>query len=534
MMYRNIKIGLFVVACTSSMVNASEALLDTGVERASDSVVFNFENLAEHAEIILNFDLFLLGSWDGNNEAFGTDVFGFKIDGVEQSWTFRNFSRSPGDESNIDGTWNTGNFDSVNKWGEIDRHFINYADGFTIDHSGSNLNLEFFGSGLQKITDESWRVEKISLKTVSLLPEEDQAAFIERLYLGALNREVGPDELDSSLNVMQTNSGAKVAFDLLQSQEFVILQLSDSDFIYTLYETLFDRSPDQDELNAWTQELEFGKLREMVVYDFLRNQEFDYLVSSFDVVAFSEDDNAIFQMKSFVQRFYKLVLDREPDIGGFNYWTSQLIDDGEAGGDIAKRFFQSAEFINRQTADSEFLEIVYRSFFDREADSEGKQYWLDELSFGASRSDIINGFIRSQEYLDLTSIFGVAVSSDGDNSFSQIKSFIRRFYQLVLDREPDVGGFNYWLSRLDDGTETGGDFARGLFESSKFINRQTTDSEFLDVAYRSFFNREASSEGKQYWMDELSFGAGRLSIVDRFIGSQEFINLANNFGIRAD
>jgi hypothetical protein len=534
MMKINLMIGLLVSACTSSIVSASEVFLDTGEDRVNDTVIFNFESLPEHSEVKLNFDLFLLDSWDGNNETYGIDIFGFKIDGAEQSWTFRNASQDPGDELNIDATWNAGNFNNINTYGEIDRHFVNYADGFTIAHTGNNLSLEFFGSGLLDIDDESWRVEKISLKAVSLLPKEDQAIFIERLYLKTLNRTASQDELASGLNAIQTDSGAKVVLDLLQSQEFIDLQLSNSDYIHTLFEMLLDRSPDADELNVWMQKLESGKLRDMAVYALLRSQEFEYLVSSFDVTAFNGADKAVFQRKSFVQRFYQLVLEREPDIDGFNYWSSRLADSGEAGGDIAKGFFQSDEFKNRQTSDSEFLEIAYRSFFNRDADLEGKQYWINELSFGRNRLDIVNGFRESQEFINLASSFGIGKSVDGANSHVQIKSFVQRFYQLVLNREPDTEGFHYWSSQLVNGTETGGDIARGFFESGEFINRQTANSDFLDIVYRSFFNRQAGSEGKQYWMNELSLGADRLNIINGFIASQEFIDLASQFGIRAD
>ncbi len=417
--------------------------------------------------------------------------------------------------------------------GEIDRHFVNYADGFTIPHTGSNLSLEFFGSGLQEITDESWRVENISLKTVSLLPEEDQTIFIERLYLIALNRRAEQNEMDSSLYAFKTDSGAKVVLDLFQGQEFIDLQLSNADFIRTLYKTLFDRLPDQEELSAWEQELESGKLREMAVYDFLRKQEFEYLLKRFDVVAFDEADNAVFQMKSFVNRFYQLVLNRNPDLEGFHFWSSRLADGTEAGGDIAQGFFKSAEFINRQTSDNEFLDIAYRSFFNREAGLEEKQYWIEALSSGASRLEIIDGFVESQEFINLANSFGIA-SSDADKTLFKVKRFVQRFYQLVLNRKPDAIGFNYWTSRLVDGSETGGDIARGFFKSVEFTNRQAADSEFLEIVYHSFFNREADLEGKQYWMNELLSGADRLDIVNGFIVSQEFIDLATQFGIKAE
>ncbi len=385
-----------------------------------------------------------------------------------------------------------------------------------------------------------------SASSYATIPKEPKLTFLDTLYLYTIDKIADKNgfdhwndiynELYSRLNatVSPTDSATKVTLDLLQSQPFLNLELNHSDYIAVLYEMLYDRAPDQNELDSWVQKLESGKLREMVAYDFIRSQEFKNLTRGYGTVAFSEADNALFQLKSFIQRFYQLVLGREPDRDGFNYWVSHLTDGSESGGKIAIGFFQSSEFINRQTSDSDFLDIVYHSFFNREAGSAGKKNWIDELSLGTSRLEVINGFVGSQEFFDLAKNFGIAISNDAKSNPFQIKGFVTRFYQLVLNREPDSTGFNYWSSQLIDGTETGGNIARGFFESSEFTNRQTADSEFLDIAYRSFFNREADSAGKHYWMRELSLGTSRLNVINGFIASQEFIDFAHQFGINAN
>ena len=238
---------------------------------------------------------------------------------------------------------------------------------------------------------------------------EAQTSFIERFYLNVLNRTADQGGLDTWLNEIQSKSGSVVAFGFLKSQEFINLQLDNTDFVYILYSTLFDRLPDQGGLDIWMAELEASALREMVIYGFLRSQEFENLSTSFSVTAFNDDDNTLYQIKSFVQRFYQLVLNRKPDEGGFNDWSTQLADpDGSrTGGDIARGFFLSPEFINQLTTDDEFLDISYQAFFDREADEGGKQNWINELNTGSTRLDVVNGFIGSQEFINLADRFGI-------------------------------------------------------------------------------------------------------------------------------
>jgi len=77
------------------------------------------------------------------------------------------------------------------------------------------------------------------------------------------------------------------------------------------------------------------------------------------------------------------------------------------GGEIAREFFMSAEFINRGLSDEAFLNSAYLAFFDREIDIAGKQYWLNQLSGGVSRLDVVDGFTNSQEFRDLADYYGI-------------------------------------------------------------------------------------------------------------------------------
>jgi len=323
-------------------------------------------------------------------------------------------------DDGIDGACNF-NF-SINRVETLPTQFGTDELDTDSDGIGNNADLDDDNDGLPDvweiangtntlIADENADIDNDGITNLEeyLANVEDQTAFIERFYLNTLNRTADQVGLDYWLNEIQIKSGTLLVLGFLKSPEFINLQLSDPDFINILYGTLFDRLADQVGYDYWMAELEAGSLREMVIYGFVRSQEFQNLATSFGVTAFNEEDNILFQIKSFVERFYQLVLNREPDEGGFNDWSTQLADpDGtRTGGDIARGFFLSPEFTNRQTTNNEFLHIAYWSFFDRAADADGKQNWIDDLSLGASREDVINGFIGSQEFINLADRFGI-------------------------------------------------------------------------------------------------------------------------------
>lgn len=240
----------------------------------------------------------------------------------------------------------------------------------------------------------------------------DRQAFIERFYQNILGRAADEGGMQSWLELMQTESSAEVSFGFFNSQEFSNLNLDNGPFVDILYQTLFDRPADDAGYQVWISQLNNGALRDLVIYGFLRSQEFANLADRFGVVAFSSSDNAEYQLKLFIRRFYTLVLEREPDVGGYNSWFSGLASGTKEGGDIAKGFFNSQEFFNRGTDNSTFIDISYRTFFDREADIAGKDGWLTQMANGVSRNQVLDGFIGSQEFTNLLRSFGLLPDAD--------------------------------------------------------------------------------------------------------------------------
>ena len=144
---------------------------------ATGSETFSASGLSAHTTITINFDLFIMDSWDGSGSFGGPDVFGFRVDGVEKfSASFGNFS-SPIETNTVVETAR-GNFNGINTWGAIDRYFDDYAGGFTFAHTGSTLDLTFFGQGLQVLSDESWRVNDIDVSSNSVLAVTEPSTLL--------------------------------------------------------------------------------------------------------------------------------------------------------------------------------------------------------------------------------------------------------------------------------------------------------------------------------------------------------------------
>ena len=118
-----------------------------------------------------------------------------------------------------------------------------------------------------------------------------------------------------------------------------------------------------------------------------------------------------------------------------------------------------------------------------------------------------------------------------DTNNTQIENFVERFYTNVLERGSDESGLQNWSSSLENSSKTADDIANGFFHSTEFVNKNTNNSEFVDIIYRTLLGREADSGGKSNWINALENGSTRDSILDGFIYSNEFETLAQTYGI---
>lgn len=100
-------------------------------------------------------------------------------------------------------------------------------------------------------------------------------------------------------------------------------------------------------------------------------------------------------------RLYKAFFDRKPDQTGFDYWHDDLMSQALSLQDTAQAFSQSNEFSQRygNLDNSQFLTLVYQQVLGRTPDTEGFNYWLNELDQGSRRGDMMVGFSESREHI---------------------------------------------------------------------------------------------------------------------------------------
>lgn len=239
----------------------------------------------------------------------------------------------------------------------------------------------------------------------------------------------------------------------------------------------------------------------------------------------------------FVERLYSVALGRASEAGGKAYWI-QEIKNGASGADLARGFLYSQEFLNKNVSDTEFVKILYKTFFDRDPDQEGFDSWVKALAEGKDKKDVVDGFINSQEYSNLCLSYRIDAGTGVKPNIKveptqQVVDFAERLYSICLDRKSDEDGLKYWSEKLGNMEDSGTQVAYGFFFSPEFLNKNTTNADFVFRLYRTFFDREPDTAGFNNWMRTLSTGSSREEVFNGFTQSQEWKNLCAKNGIVA-
>ncbi len=309
--------------------------------------------------------------------------------------------------------------------------------------------------------------------------------------------------------------------------------LPNDEFVKKLYETLLGETPDQSTIDDLAKKLKNAQItREELYYDIVTSNDFKNKMQQEGLEnVFTGDEEQtkekISKISQFVKRFYTELLDRNPEEGGYNYWEQQLANKDLSAKDIAKQFFSSEEFKNKNLSDEDFVKKVYKVIMGREADEGGLKYWTAKLKEGMSRDQVVNEFLNAQEFENLAKDYDIEAKDP-------VKEFIERFYTKALHRDADPNGSQYWSKELKNAQKTAKEVAKQFFNSKEFKEQNLNDEEFIKTVYQTLMGRDADEGGLEYWKQQLQNGVSREEMIDQFLNSEEFKKFAMQSGVLVD
>lgn len=238
----------------------------------------------------------------------------------------------------------------------------------------------------------------------------------------------------------------------------------------------------------------------------------------------------------FVASLYHSVLERTPSRSEVSWWVAKVDKDELTGLQLVKYFVNSPEFQNRGYTNEEYVEKLYEVLMGRSSDASGKAYWVSRLETGTSRVRVVELMGTCPEFELVCARYGMA---QGSHSMEYVKlypkmvEFTTRYYNGLMNREPDAAGLEYWTRSMILGERTASDLTKGFINSPEFQNRNISKDEFVEGLYQIYLGRSSDPEGKAYWMGRLNNMSQKEkeTVIRGFIHSEEYQNYCDSYGI---
>ncbi len=240
--------------------------------------------------------------------------------------------------------------------------------------------------------------------------------------------------------------------------------------------------------------------------------------------------------RDFVNLMYVKLLNRNADVNSLNALTHDITYSGKTGADIVLSIISSAEFINLNLSNEDFVERLYAALAGRYSDPTGKANWVNLLRSGATRQDVARRFINAYEFADICLTYGVRSGSTAaptitKSASSSVRFFVNRLYTSCFGRNADEGGMEYWSSQLANLHVTGTQAAYNFVFSDEMNRANLNDTQFITVLYRALLGREPDAAGLTTWTNYLQSGASRQDLFNQIAAANEFGGICETCGV---
>lgn len=257
-------------------------------------------------------------------------------------------------------------------------------------------------------------------------------------------------------------------------------------------------------------------------------------VSDVDSLEIKLEDYRLILDRAFAGRMYSIVLGRPATDSELNYWGEKLFNGLITGANTIDGFVNGAEFISKNTSNREYLQVLYRAIFDREAGVSELEFWEQIMDKGVSRNYVLKGFVDSQEFGSLCAEYAIVQGTinltEGRDFFPLVAGFVNRLYKLTLGRE---GGaeINYWVDILVKKTRSPQNVAHDFVFSPEFVNMNLGDADFIRIMYRAMMDRDGADSEISYWQGLMIGGMTRETAFACFANSPEFNRIVASYGL---
>jgi hypothetical protein len=257
------------------------------------------------------------------------------------------------------------------------------------------------------------------------------------------------------------------------------------------------------------------------------NQSFNQLGNqtnaSFTGTLHGDNLNPLDTAEYFVRQQYVDILGREPDEGGFNYWSDEILRCGgdsacanQRRRDVAASFFIAEEFQDTGS----FIHDMYKGMLGRKPAF--SEYTLDRKqvvggpSLASQKDAFADGFVQRAEFVQR-----YQNNTSADSFVSALLQTVQQSSQLDLSSQHDtlVARYNAGATMAESRSLV----VQALADNSS-LKAKEYNAAFVLTEYFGYLRRDPEPEGYNFWLNVVTNGdvGNYRGMVCSFITSTEY------------
>lgn len=212
-----------------------------------------------------------------------------------------------------------------------------------------------------------------------------------------------------------------------------------------------------------------------------------------------------------VEYTYCLVLGAKSDIGGKAYWTQKLSPYQAMSRYAVLKSFASPYPLNRDLLTGLYV------MFNNGSDKAGIDYWDGVIQRGQIRTN-------AELYAAIFECSNCAPNL-AQLSLGTDDAFVRKLFSAVARITVSEYAYGIWMSLLSGGNMKRTELIRSFVQSRVALDAnlaKASNTDFIVFVYKHLLGREPDQGGYLFWLGALNAGYGRLDFVDSIVKGDEF------------
>ncbi|MBR2744224.1 MAG: DUF4214 domain-containing protein [Clostridia bacterium] len=313
--------------------------------------------------------------------------------------------------------------------------------------------------------------------------------------------------------------------------------LSISEFTKQAYKRALGREATDEEVsNVEEDKLTFSDVISTVVgSDEFKEvcKKYELEVGSYTPVKFNQNTT---QEKAalFVKSEFSIIMGREPSDTELNVIVDNLVNGKITASVVIASIFEASEFKNKGLDDAQFANVLARATIGRDLTDKEKSGYVERLSTGFTRNELIQELLRHSAFVSLCESYGLSTGSYSPKDIvpttEAADKFNTKVSKSILGENANV--IQTLSGYLTSGKYSAGDFVKLYVESTNFADRiqkeNMTDNDYVKALFQATVQRDPTSEELSEYLNDIKQN-DKSAILTKLLNLNEFASVCNRY-----